>query len=145
MTDDDKERREDQDSRDRLSDVQASYERFSALVWRAIIVLAVVLVGSLAVQGWLIRENRHRANTSQHNSERIDESFRRALYIACRETNQRHEDTVEALDNQIALIEDPQVRERATVNRQVTVSLIEALAPLRDDCHAYVARLLTGG
>lgn len=138
------ERRMDIDARDRLSEVQASYERFSTLVWRALVVLAAVLVASFAVQGWLIHENRLRANTSQRNSVRIDESLRRALFLVCTETNLRHNATVATLDAQLKEITDPKIKVQLKHIRDSNVAFIDALAPHRDDCNAYVARLLRG-
>lgn len=57
--------------------------------------------------------------------------IQRSRIDVCRQTNQRHDDTIRVLDARIAVLRDGQ-RTRAEANRSATIALIQALAPKRN-------------
>lgn len=74
--------------------------------------------------------------------DRIDQSRHDVAFENCLSQNDRHNRTIDKLDNLVAKIKDPQEKARAKLNRAGTVALIDALAPYHKDCRAYVDQLL---
>src|SRR5262245_9089180 len=74
--------------------------------------------------------------TSQINKERARNTFN-----ACAELNERHDDSIKALDTLLAkaLKKDPKRKAQIETSRASTVFLINALVPKRD-CKALVAK-----
>jgi hypothetical protein len=70
----------------------------------------------------------------------IDESRRQAILVTCAETNERHDNTIAALDALIAMAPPGPRRERARASRASTVLLIDALVP-KYDCEQRAQRL----
>lgn len=128
------ERRQNGELRTRLDDIHVQYQRFARHVGIALTIMAIVLVASLALQGYLIAQNSDRANEIQ--SQRA-----RSIVENCQAQNTRHDDTIMALDRVIAQAVKDQP-ERATQIRQAresNVLLINALAPKRS-CQALLHR-----
>lgn len=126
------ERRRDLSARDRLGELQRAYEVFARRVLVALVVLFLAVVVSFAVQGLLIAANGERATEARNLAVQIQ--AQRAEF--CRDQNANHDATYNALvraakvdeNNRKTAAGKAEVRRR----RDVTLGLIDALAPHRD-------------
>jgi hypothetical protein len=125
------ERRQDDGMRDRLSAIQVGYERFARRVLWALVTIALVLVGSLVANAFLVDANRHRASEARALAVQIQHERR----DACRAQNKRHADTIRTLDRLLAKLRrnaSASVETRLQATRNNNLALINALAPTRN-------------
>jgi hypothetical protein len=101
-------------------------ENFYRDIW-LLIITGLVLVSLLG-----LRDSVRQINSNRHE----------VLFQNCLAQNARNLGTKSRLDTLVAGISDPREKARAERNKAGTIALIDALAPYRRDCRAYVEQQL---
>lgn len=96
----------------------------------------LLLGGCLLIAGLALIKTSATSDDAKALAVQIQQERARNIRLGCEQQNQRHDDTIRALDRLIALV-PASGRARAEQGRAGTLLLINALAPKRD-CVALV-------
>ena len=123
----------------RRSTDQPESKKDSRRIRRIAIIAAVAVAVGFAAAGFAFYLNAGRTDDVAQLAQQIQDERAANTLRACRDVNQRHDDTIRALDELLKRAGRSASREQVERSRASTVLLIDALAPKRD-CKRLVAR-----
>lgn len=139
-------RRENAELRGRLQAIQTGYEKWTKYTVRLLTILFLIQLGLGALSVYLVGQNQDRAKETTRLLRQVQASRVNATLTTCREQNDRHDNTIDALNAAVVKLKPTlSAEDRANLKQSIAanVSLIDALAP-KQDCKKRVERLVGG-